>query len=84
MENQYPMKTAILVIAGVVLGALATYGAVQMTGASGELQAQELRGQLEAKEKQLLGYTKYTTLLTVGKQALVGASQTSCRSGDAR
>lgn len=67
------MKIAIFVTAGVILGALATYGVVQLTaGASDALQVQELKGQLEAKQKQLIGYTKYTTLLTVGKKAIEG------------
>ncbi len=66
------MKSAASLFVAALIGATATYFGVQYKSNAQHQEAQALRAAFEHKERELIGYTKYTTFITASKQALTG------------
>ncbi|MCQ1549739.1 MAG: hypothetical protein NOF05_13185 [Candidatus Accumulibacter phosphatis] len=66
------MKFILSVIGAAAIAAALTYFSLNSRDARHLQEAQALRAALETKQSELLGYTKYTTFITAGKQALAG------------
>ena len=66
------MKYTLSLFTAALIAAIVTYFATQIQSSALRQDAQLLHSAIEAKERELVGYTKYTTFITASKQILTG------------